>query len=325
MRARTRCAALAATLAAATLALAPVTALANPFTDIADSLNDWLIGTLLAPVIDGLFQAAVTLVSQVNAQTLLTSPFRSLFGSGNAIWALADGARNAVVMPIAHSLLALAMLVQLVRVSERVDGSATMPAVREVAQLAVFFTIFSWLINNSGALCEAAFDDLSAISAFLSSGTAVEAASVNSVGGNAVTDFLAIGPLLLTSVAVYAVAAVAQVLAQVMVYARAIQLYAYLMLSPIPFALMGFEGTRHMGVSFCRNFVALCLAGAVMMLVLTAFPMLVNVVAADITQATDPTDLAAFLAWPLKLATLCVLLVVSLSRSGAWARDVLGG
>ena len=142
MRARTRRATLAATLAAATLALAPATALANPFTDIADSLNDWLIETLLAPVIDGLFQAAVTLVSQVNAQTLLTSPFRSLFGSGTAIWALADGARNAVVMPIAHSLLALAMLVQLVRVSERVDGSATMPAVREVAQLAVFFTIF---------------------------------------------------------------------------------------------------------------------------------------------------------------------------------------
>jgi len=316
---------LAAASAMAVLALAPTTALANPFTDIADSLNDWLVASLLAPIIDGLFQGTAALVSQVNATTLLTSSFRSLFGQGTALFGLAESARNGVVAPIAHSLLALAMLVQLVRVSERVDGSAAMPAVREVVELAAFFTVFSWLINNSGGLCEAAFDDLSRISGYLSGGEAVATLEPNSVSDSSLKDLAAIGPLLVTSLLVYVAALFAQLFTQLMVYARAIQLYAYFMLSPIPFALMGFEGTRHMGVNFCRNFVSLCLAGTVMMFVLTAFPMLVNMVAADITQASDPSDLAMWLVWPAKLLTVCLLLVISLARSGSWARDVLGG
>ena len=322
-----RRAARAAACSAALLALAaalPATALADPFTDIAGSLNEWLVGTLLAPVINGLFQGSLTLISSINATTLLTTPFRSLFGHGTAIWAAADGVRQTVVLPVAHSLLALVMLVQLVHVSERVDGSATMPAVREVVQLGVVFVVLSWLINSAGEICEAVFDDLARVSAAVAGGEAMRDVSIQTVGGDAIRDFNALGPLLVTALATYLFAATAQVLAQLVCYARAIQLYAYLMLSPIPFALLGFDETRQMGVNFVRNFCALCLAGTVMAFVLSVFPALVNMVAADVTQA-PMTDPASAVLWPLKLITMCLLLIVSLVRSGSWAREVLGG
>lgn len=317
----------AAAFAAAILALGaalPATALADPFTDIAGSLNEWLVGTLLAPIINGLYQGSLTLISSINVTTLLATPFRSLFGHGTAIWAAADGVRQAVVLPVAHSLLALVMLVQLVHVSERVDGAATMPAVREVAQLGVAFVVLSWLINSSGEICEAIFDDLARVSAAVAGGEAMRDVSIPAVGGDAIKDFNALGPLLVTALATYLFAATAQVLAQLVCYARALQLYAYLMLSPIPFALLGFDETRQMGVNFVRNFCALCLAGTVMAFVLSVFPALVNMVAADVTQA-HVTDPASATLWPLKLITICLLLIVSLIRSGSWAREVLGG
>jgi hypothetical protein len=323
-----RRAAMALAVAAATLAivaLTPVTARADAFTDIADSVNKWLINTLFGPIINGMFSGALSVVGTINSTTLLTTSFSSLFGHGTALYELADGVRNSVVKPCAHSILALVMLVQLVRVSEKVDGSATMPAVKEVVELAVFFVIFSWLINNSGEICEAIFDDLTKFNSYIGGGEALSGVALNSVGDNAITDFAAIGPLVITALLVFLFAIVAQVFSQLMVYARAIQLYVYFMLSPIPFALMGFEETRHMGINFVKNFVALCLAGTIMMFVLTCFPMLVNMVAADMTQAASPSDVGNFILWPLKLIAMCLLLILSLMRSGSWAKDILGG
>ena len=108
------------------------------------------------------------------------------------------------------------MLVQLVRVSEKVDGSATMPAVKEVVELAVFFVIFSWLINNSGEICEAVFDDLTKFNSYIGGGEALSGVALNSVGDNAITDFAAIGPLVITALLVFLFAIVAQVFSQLM-------------------------------------------------------------------------------------------------------------
>ena len=127
---------MALAVAAATLAivaLTPVTARADAFTDIADSVNKWLINTLFGPIINGMFSGALSVVGTINSTTLLTTSFSSLFGHGTALYELADGVRNSVVKPCAHSILALVMLVQLVRVSEKVDGSATMPAARKAS------------------------------------------------------------------------------------------------------------------------------------------------------------------------------------------------
>lgn len=303
----------------------PRAALADPFTDISNSINSWLVDSIFEPAIKGMLTEATSLITSINASTLLTVPFSGLFGQGEGLYQLAGTVNNGIVKPIAHSILALVMLVQLVKISQRVDGTATLPAVKEVVELFVFFVIFNWLINNAGSLCAAIFDDLAKICSSIGDAAPNVAASLDPVSESALADLGAVVPVMITCVAVFICALVAQVVAQLMVYARAIQLYIYFMLSPIPFALLGFDGTRHLGIMFVRNFCALCLAGAIMMFVLCGFPMLIDMVASDVLGSVAGSDPASALTWPLKLVVVCLLLIFSLVKSGTWARDVLGG
>ena len=54
-----------------------------------------------------------------------------------------------LLIPLAESILALIMLVQLVKISQRIDSTSTLPAVKDIVFLAVFYVIFHWLIVNS--------------------------------------------------------------------------------------------------------------------------------------------------------------------------------
>ena len=50
------------------------------------------------------------------------------------------------------------MLIQLIKISQRIDGSATLPAIKDIVFLIVYATIFIWLIKNSVDICAAAYD-----------------------------------------------------------------------------------------------------------------------------------------------------------------------
>lgn len=315
----------AAILALAITVLFPTPALASIF-NVADDINNWIEGIIIG-AINACLNTFFGVVRSMIDGSILSSPFEDLFGSNNhTLYNLAAGVSNTAVKPIAHSVLALVMLVQLVKISEKIDGSATLPAVREILFLAVFFTIFVWLINNSGDLLTAAYDDLLGITRSVTTGAALGDMSITVDKGTADIGTLVIFLICLIPIAL--VGLITYVVAILMVYARSLQLYVYLMLSPIPFALLGFEGTRHMGINFLKNFVALCLAGAVMVFILTAFPAIWGVVVTDVTGNATlslSADIVQVLTAPLKMVALCLVLMFGLIKSGSWARDVLGG
>jgi len=307
------------------MVLFPTPAHASIF-NVADDINNWIEGIILG-AINACLNTFFGVVRAMIDGSVLSSPFKDLFGSNNhTLYNLAAGISNTAVKPIAHSVLALVMLVQLVKISEKIDGSATLPAVKEILFLAVFFTIFVWLINNSGDLLTAAYDDLLGITRSVTTGTALGNMSITVDKGTADIGSLVIFLVCLIPIAM--VGLITYVVAILMVYARSLQLYVYLMLAPIPFALLGFEGTRHMGISFMKNFIALCLAGAVMVFILTAFPAIWGVVITDITgnaALSLSADIVQVLTTPLKMVALCLVLMFGLIKSGSWARDVLGG
>jgi len=233
----------AAVLAFVLMVLFPTPAHASIF-NVADDINNWIEGIILG-AINACLNTFFGVVRAMIDGSVLSSPFKDLFGSNNhTLYNLAAGISNTAVKPIAHSVLALVMLVQLVKISEKIDGSATLPAVKEILFLAVFFTIFVWLINNSGDLLTAAYDDLLGITRSVTTGTALGNMSITVDKGTA-----DIGSLVIFLVCLIPLpwsASITYVVAILMVYARSLQLYVYLMLAPIPFALLGFEGTRHM-------------------------------------------------------------------------------
>ena len=124
---------------------------------------------------------------------------------------------------------------------------------------------------------------------------------------------------------------VAYIVALVVAFARAWQIYVYAAFSAIPVALLGFDETRQMGLNFLKNFVAACLAGAIMVFLLTAYPYIISGTLSptgdDITIMTlvDATLGGDTLLNLLMFLAISVVLIMGLLKSGSWARDILGG
>lgn len=52
----------------------------------------------------------------------------------------------------------LVMLIQLIKISQRIDGTATLPAIKDIVFLIIYATIFIWLLKNSLKICAGAYD-----------------------------------------------------------------------------------------------------------------------------------------------------------------------
>ena len=127
-----------------------------------------------------------------------------------------------ITKSLAYSIMALVMLVRLVRVSERVDGSQTMPAVREVIFLFVSVTIYAHLIAHAWDLMAALFSDLSAI---WSSWSAAAPVRVDTIDVSPLAGISALLPIFVCSSIAMILADVSVVVAKVVVWGRGMQLY----------------------------------------------------------------------------------------------------
>ena len=138
-------------------------------------------------------------------------------------------------------------------------------------------------------------------------------------------DVAALLAMLIVALISWLVVLVAYVVALVVSWARAIQLYLMAAFSPIPLSLMGTESTRQIGIGYIRNFIAVCLGG-VIILVLVELPHRARRPAGGRRGrgATVIDGVAGGLSYALKYLAMCILLILSLVKSGAWARDVVG-
>ena len=130
----------------------------------------------------------------------------------------------------------------------------------------------------------------------------------------------------------------AYMVAFIVAYARAWQIYTMAAFSSIPIALLGFDETRQMGIGFLKNFAAAVLAGAVMMFVLVIYPHALSTMttASGVTggasilflmsiPATGTAGLAsASVLVLLEFLAITFLLIYALVKSGSWAKEILG-
>jgi hypothetical protein len=129
---------------------------------------------------------------------------------------------------------------------------------------------------------------------------------------------------LLMAVVFYLISCVAWIVSMFVAYARAIQIYVMTAFSPLPYALLGFDETRSWGVGYIKMFLSLCFAGAIMIILLFVYPMiLAGIFGAGSSGAIAINGAEAFDI--LKLLVVSILLIISLAKSGAWARDIFGG
>ena len=89
---------------------------------------------------------------------------------------------------------------------------------------------------------------------------------------------------------------------------------------------MALDDTRQIGVGYLKNFAAVCIAGLIIVILMIAFPLILGgIVGVNPGTGTSADAIANGLTYALQYLAMCILLILSLVKSGAWARDILGG
>ena len=268
--------AFALTFLLASLLLVPA---APAYADIADDVNSWLAG-LLRDACNWMFTNQVAVLSSIGYDGIIGADFSQMLTTAGdvSMYDIARGVWDAAVLPIGCGLLGLVFTVKLIQISQRMDGNASFPGVKEVVFLLVFFAVFLFLIQNSFDLMEAVYEvvglAIGRTMALFGSGGALDLTAVSVVTSD--DDVPALIALLLVSVISWVVVLGAYIVALVVCWARAIQLYIMAAFSPIPLSLMALDDTRQIGIGYLKNFTAVCLAGLIILILLIAFPLILG-------------------------------------------------
>lgn len=298
------------------------------FAFIADDINSWLCG-VLRDCCNWIFANQINMLKSIGYDGVLSAPFESMLGSSGqtTMYTLARSVWQVAILPIGCGVLSFVFTIKLIQISQKMDGNASLPGVKEVVFLLVFFAVFLFLIQNS-------FDIMASIYAvtklaieriieMFGTGGAMDLSAVSIVTED--DDVAALLAMLIVALISWIVVLVAYVVALVVSWARAIQLYVMAAFSPIPLSLMGTDETRQIGVGYIKNFVAVCLAGIIILVLLIAFPIVLGGLNAASVGVPVIDSIVGGLSYALQYLAMCILLVLSLVKSGSWARDIVGG
>lgn len=299
------------------------------FVSIADDINKWLCG-VLRDCCNWIFANQINMLKSIGYDGILAAGFDSMLGTaGNTtMYSLVHGVWQVAILPIGCGVLGFVFTIKLIQISQKMDGNASLPGVKEVVFLLVFFAVFLFLIQNSFDLMASIYSitklAIERVINMFGTGGAIDLNAVSIVTTD--DDVAALVAMLIVALISWVVVLVAYIVALVVSWARAIQLYLMAAFSPIPLALMGTEDTRQIGIGYVKNFVAVCLAGIIILVLLISFPIILGGLNAANPGTGTPIDgIANGLTYALQYLAMCILLILSLVKSGSWARDIVGG
>lgn len=291
---------------------------------IGDTINKWL-AEFLSNIAQGFFNQFFQFLKSINVTSVITNPWNDLMGGSgapSALFQMGTKICNGIIKPIAHSLLACMIILEFLAISRRISQNNS-SGIEEIGVLFVYIVIFIALINNADQLCGSFYDDLSKITTYITGPSELNDITFSVPSDSAATELSALVITIFLSFFVWLLSMAAYVVSIVMGFMRALQLYIYMTFAPIPFALLGHERTRSMGIGFVKNFAALVLSGSIMVFILIAFPMVLNVAFNQMKVPPQDGSISASLA-ALEVIALCILLIIGLVKSGTWARQILG-
>lgn len=318
--------AFAFTLLFATLMLVP----ASPaYADIADDVNAWLSG-LLRDACNWMFTNQVAVLSSIGYDGIIGADFSQMLTTAGdvSMYDIARGVWDVAVLPIGCGVLGLVFTVKLIQISQRMDGNASFPGVKEVVFLLVFFAVFLFLIQNSFDLMASIYEvcglAIDRVEALFGAGGALDLPEVSVVTTD--DDIPSLIAMLVVSLISWVVVLAAYVVALVVCWARALQLYIMAAFAPIPLAFLGMDATRQIGLGYLKSFGAVCIAGVIILVLLISFPLVLGGLTGANPGTGTPADAVANgLTYALQYLAMCVLLILALVKSGSWARDIVSG
>ena len=315
--------------AAAVVLLTAALALPEPaFAGIAEDINAWICG-VLRDTCNWIFNSQVDMLRGIGVDGVLSADFTQMLGSAGSItmYDVVRAVWQNAILPIGCGVLSFVFTVQLIKVSQRMDGNASMPGVKEVVFLLVFFAVFLFLVQNSFEIMQGIYGiakiAISRTAGLFGTGGELDLSTVSIATTD--DDVAALLAMLVIALISWVVVIVAYVVALVVSWARALQIYIMAAFAPIPISLLALDETRQMGVGYLKNFAAVCLAGVIILVLLVSFPIVLGGLNAATVGVPVVDSVIGGLSYALQYLAMCILLISSLVKSGSWARDVMGG
>lgn len=296
---------------------------------IADDINGWLCG-VLRDCCNWIFSQQANVLESIGYEGILGADFGSMLttAGGTSMYDIVHAVWQVAILPIGCGVLSLVFTIKLIQISQRMDGSQSLPGVKEVVFLLVFFAVFLFLIQNSFELMKAIYAvvglAIDRVIDMFGTGGAIDLTGASIVTAD--DDIPALVAMLVVSLISWLVVLIAYIVALVVCWARALQLYVMAAFAPIPMSLMALDDTRQIGIGYLKNFTAVCLAGLIILILLIAFPIILgSLVAASPGTGTPIDSVVGGLSYALQYLAMCILLILSLVKSGTWARDIISG
>ena len=319
-----------AALAALAVLLVPEVAEAWPVIDDIGSALLSAVGGMLSDVSNGFINNALAFVNGLSPHNLATNGFTNLLGSGDvSLFTMITQIADVTVKPIAATVLSFVVLVQIIKISQRIDGNVTMPALREVLVLFFTFAIGMFLVRNSVEIMGAVYQIFLQFIQGITAG--VRTIDIN-LQFDDLTDIVTLAGLLMSSLIVLLAGAICSLVANIMLIARAVQLYLYATFAPLMWSFIVLEDTRSWSIGYLKGFMSCCLSGFIIYFSLAAFPYAVaSLMATDGSSVVTSTAVTVTVTggdsvgWVVGIAAACFALALLSFKSGQYAREILGG
>jgi len=254
-------------------------------------------------------------VENLGSGILVQSPETFNITLYNGVISIMDNA----VMPIASMVLALFLALELYKISVRAESMSSL-GIEIPAKVLMKFV-----------LCKVVMDNLKLILLAMNEISLTLISNMNNIFNSSVTsnvtnienitqtiENMEFGVQLLTSVEVtiiWLLIKFISVMIIVIVTGRMIEIYILIAISPIPVATLPNSEANAIAKNFLKSFMAVCLQGAIIFLVVSMFGIIVSSVGLSVDGAEFTKSLFAILGYAL-------VLVISLFSTGKWAKSI---
>ncbi len=277
---------------------------------IQDWIKEMLVGGIMSNL-SGMFDAVNQQVAEI-AGDVGTTPAN--FSPG--VYSMIRNISESVIIPIAGLILtfiACYELIQLIIDHNNLANFETWIFFKWIFKTFVAVTLITNTFNIVMAVFDVAQNVVNASSGIISSGTAVDASTLEAMEETLMG--MDIGPLLglfLQSIIVQITMYALSIVIFIIVYGRMVEIYLLTSLAPIPFATFGSREQSQIGQNYLRSLLALGFQGFLIMICVGIYAVLI--------QSIAFSDNIISSIWGAMGYT--VLLVFTLFKTGAIARSV---
>lgn len=222
----------------------------------------------------------------------------------------ADSISSGVVMPIALTVLALFMVLELYNFTQTIamNGGSTAFTIQQVALVMLKITLCRWAVLHSteilNAMFEVAATVTNGIAGYVGSGQVnTEVDIENAI--SALPGGIGNMPVAMELMVVSWMLRLVNIVINTIVAARFIELYVYNALASLPIATLCYRELHGIAVNFLKNYMAVALQGAVLYLVIGFYPALT----ASLGSGGDITEQA----WAMLGKSVILLVAVFMS------------